>query len=558
MQLFLFIILLIALTPLLGTYIAHVFIGKKTRIHPLLSWLERGSYRVAGISPEEKMTWIHYAKALFWFNLFGFIFLFGLQVFQHFLPLDPQDLPRVPWTLAFNVSSSFTTNTNWQSYPGETTMSYLTQMLGLGVQNFLSAATGMGTLLVLIRGFIGKNTTDIGNFWVDLVRTIVYLLLPLSILLSVVLLSQGVVQTFSPYVEVQTLENAKQTIPLGPVVSQVAIKQLGSNGGGYFNTNSAHPFENPTGLTNFLEMLAILLIPAASVYAYGILIGSPKHGWILFFVMFSLWFAGFIAANFAEHQSNPIMDAYPLLEGKEVRFGTTNSILWAVSTTGTSNGSVNAMMSSLSPLAGGIALFNIMLGEIIFGGVGVGLCGMIMFVILTVFLAGLMVGRTPEYLGKKIERCEMQWVMLAVLAPGALVLIGAGLSCLLPMALSSLGNHGPHGFSEILYAFTSAAGNNGSSFAGLDANTNYFNIVLGVVMIMARFSIILPSLAVAGLLAKKKSVPTTIGTFSTNTLLFALLLISVILFVDALTFFPALSLGPIVEHLLMLQGRTFL
>ncbi|HEY4831549.1 MAG TPA: potassium-transporting ATPase subunit KdpA, partial [Waddliaceae bacterium] len=374
---------------------------------------------------------------------------------------------------------------------------------------------------------------------------------------AVVLVGEGVIQTFSSYVEVTTLENAKQTIPLGPVASQIAIKQLGTNGGGFLNANSAHPFENPTAFSNLLEMLALVLIPAASVYTFGIMIGSKKHAWLLFSAMFVLWVAGISISFSSEHLYNSVIDVYPILEGKETRLGTTNSLLWSVSTTATSNGSVNAMMSSLSPLAGGLAMFNIMLGELVFGGVGVGLCSIIMFTLLTVFLSGLMVGRTPEYLGKKIEKREMQWVMMAVMMPGALILIGAGISCVLPEALSSLGNQGPHGLSEILYAFTSSAGNNGSAFAGLNANTNYYNLALGTVMLLARISIILPSLAIAGLLAKKKITPPSAGTFSTNSILFVILLISVILIVGALTFFPALSLGPAIEHLLMLEGQSF-
>jgi potassium-transporting ATPase potassium-binding subunit len=554
LQIFVFTGLFVCLTPILGTYMAKVFNGE-----PVLGlgWLERCCYRIGGIHPEEEMSWIHYGKALLLFNVLGFITLFFLQLVQGYLPLNPQNFGAVSWPLAFNTAISFTTNTNWQAYGGETTLSYLTQMLGLTSHNFLSAATGMAALLVLIRGFIRKTTDTVGNFWVDLVRTVVYILLPLSILMAIVLVCEGVIQTFSPYIEAISLENGKQTIPLGPVASQIAIKQLGTNGGGFFNANSAHPFENPTLLTNLLEMLAIILIPAASVYMYGIFIKSKRHAWVLYFVMFLMWAVGILIAFSSEHTFNPVIDVYPIMEGKETRLGTTNSLLWAVSTTSTANGSVNAMLSSLSPLAGGVSMFNIMLGELIFGGVGVGLCSMIMFTLLTVFLSGLMVGRTPEYLGKKIEKREMQWVMLAVLTPGALILLGAGISCALPEALSSLGNQGPHGLSEILYAFSSCAGNNGSAFAGLNANTAYYNLTLGFVMLFARVSIILPSLAIAGLLARKKTTPPSIGTFSTESFLFFVLLICVILIVGALTFFPALSLGPIVEHLLMLEGRSF-
>lgn len=557
LQLLFFAGCFICLTPLLGTYIANVFTGKASFAYRTLGWLENLSYRIGGMNPDEEMSWTEYGKALLLFNFLGFITLFLLQLIQGVLPLNPQNFGATSWPLAFNTAISFTTNTNWQAYAGETTLSYLTQMLGLTSHNFLSAATGMAALLTLIRGFTRKTVDTIGNFWVDLVRTVVYLLLPLAIIMSVVLVGEGVIQTFSPYIEVTTLENAKQTIPLGPVASQIAIKQLGTNGGGFFNANSAHPFENPTVFSNFLEMLALVLIPAASVYAYGRMIGSIKHARLLFLTMVILWAAGLLIAFSSEHLHNPVINAYPILEGKETRFGITDSLLWSVSTTATANGSVNAMLSSLSPLAGGIAMFNIMLGELIFGGVGVGLCSMIMMTLLTVFLSGLMVGRTPEYLGKKIEKREMQWVVLAVVMPGALILIGAGISSVLPVALSSLGNQGPHGLSEILYAFTSCAGNNGSSFSGLNANTDYYNLSLGVVMLFARVSIILPSLAVAGLLAKKKPTALSVGTFSTDSLLFVILLLGIILTVGALTFFPALSLGPIVEHLLMLEGESF-
>lgn len=503
------------------------------------------------------MKWSEYGKALLYFNFFGLIGLFCIQLLQDRLPLNPQSFPAVAWPSALNTAVSFTTNTNWQSYAGESTMSYLTQMLGLASQNFLSAATGMAVLVALTRGFTRKNMETIGNFWVDLVRTILYLLLPLSILMAAFLIGEGVVQTFSPYVEISTLEGGKQTVPLGPAASQVAIKQLGTNGGGFFNTNSAHPFENPTALSNLVEMLAILLIPAASVYAYGIMIHSKKHAMLLILVMFTMWLCGNAVSRYSEGIANPVFDGITVLEGQETRFGVMNSVLWTTSTTATSNGSVNAMISSLSPLTGGVALFNIMLGELIFGGIGVGLCSMIMFILLTVFLSGLMVGRTPEYFGKKIEKREVQWMMLAILLPSSMILIGASLASVYPAALESLLNQGPHGLSEILYAFSSAAGNNGSAFAGLNAGSDFYNLSLAVVMLLGRISIILPSLAIAGLLAKKNRSPDSAGTFSTHSLLFAVLLFGVILLIGGLTFFPALSLGPIVEHLLMLEGRTF-
>jgi potassium-transporting ATPase potassium-binding subunit len=547
----------ILITPLLGGYIAKVFSGKATFIQPYLKWLENLLYKLGGIDPNVEMTWIKYTKVWMIFNFLGFLFLFFIQVIQNYLPLNPQNFPNVPWPLAFNTAMSFATNSDWQSYAGEATLSYFTQMVGLSVQNFLSAATGLAPLLVLIRGIARKQSDTIGNFWSDLVRSIVYIFLPLSILFALFLIGQGVVQTFSPYVEVKTMENFSQIIPLGPAASQVAIKQLGTNGGGFFNANSAHPFENPTPLTNFLEMLALILIPAALVYSYGKMIGYKKHAWLLFMVMFTLWIGGLFIALYFQYQHNPSLNSFPMLEGIETRFGITNSLIWSVTTTATSNGSVNAMVSSLFPMVGGICLFNMMIGELIFGGVGVGMCSLLMLVILTVFLSGLMVGRTPEYLGKKIEKHEIHWVVLSVMYQGVLILIGAGISCTLPFVLASLGNQGPHGLTEVLYAFTSAAANNGSSFAGLNANTSYFNIVLGVIMLLGRLAIVVPSFAVGGLLAKKKISPVTLGTFSTESCLFFILLISVILLVSALTFFIALILGPIIEQFLMFKGLTF-
>jgi len=551
-QVILFCLVLIALTPPLGAYIANVFTGKKTFASPVLGWLETLLYRLCGIDQNEEMDWKVYTKALLFFNLLGFLFLFALQLAQKYLPLNPANLPNVAWDTAFNTAVSFVTNTNWQSYAGETTMSYLTQMLGLTVQNFLSAATGITVFLALTRGLVAKSKSSLGNFWVDMVRSLVYLLLPLSIILAVVLNAQGVVQTFSPYKEITTLQGAKQTLPLGPAASQVAIKQLGTNGGGFFNANSAHPFENPTPLSNFLEMLAILLIPAALIYAYGIMIDNRKHGWLLFFVMFALFAIG-LGVALASEYSIP----GDIHEGMETRFGITNSVIWATATTAASNGSVNAMHSSLSPLAGGVAMFNMMLGEVVFGGVGAGLYGMLHIVLLTVFLAGLMVGRTPEYLGKKIERKEVQMVILSILLPAAAILIGAGAACVLPTALTSILNKGPHGFSEILYAFTSASQNNGSAFAGLNANTVFYNVTLGICMLIGRFGVIIPAMVIAGSLAVKRITPVSGGTFTTDNFLFAALLVGVLIIVGVLTFFPALSLGPIVEHLLMLKGRVF-
>lgn len=556
-ELLLFFVITFACMIPLGSYMANVFTGKKTILHPLLGWLETTCYYITGIDPTEEMKCLDYAKALLYFNIFGFLTVFLIQLLQEILPLNPQNFPSVPWDTAFNTAISYVTNTNWQSYSGELTLSYFTQMVALTSQNFLSPATGMAVLLVLIRGLTGRMISTLGNFWVDLVRSIVYLFLPLSILLAFVLISQGVIQTFSPYIEISSLEGGAQIIPLGPVASQVAIKQLGTNGGGFFNANSAHPFENPTGLTNFLEMIAILLIPAASVYMYGLLINSKKTAIILLGVMCGLLIFGISIAVHSGHVYNPILDTHHYLEGQETRFGIDNTLFWTGLTTATSNGSVNSEFTSLAPLTGGIALFNIVIGEIIFGGVGVGLCGMVMFAMLTIFLSGLMVGRTPEKLGKKIERNEIQWIAMAVLFPTALALTGAGNACMMPKVIENVKNQGPHGLTEILYAFASCAGNNGSDFSDLNSNTLFLNLTLGVTMLLGRISILLPSLAIAGLFAKKNIIPPSIGSISTNSFLFAILLTSIILMIGALSFFPALALGPIIEYLLMREGRAF-
>ncbi len=459
--------------------------------------------------------------------------------------------------LAFNTAVSFMTNTNWQSYAGETTLSYLTQMLGLTVQNFLSAATGVAVLLALTRGLTRRSLQTIGNFWTDLVRATLYVLLPLAFILAILLVGQGVVQTFSPAMHVQTLEGHSQIIPFGPAASQIAIKQLGTNGGGFFNANSAYPLENPTPLCNFLQMLSLLLIPAALTYTYGKMVGCRRQGWAIFAAMIALFLAGLVVSLLAEYGFNPVTGIAASMEGKEVRFGIANSVLWANATTAASNGSVNAMHSSLSPLTGLVAMFNIMLGEVIFGGVGAGLYGMLVFVILTVFIAGLMVGRTPEYLGKKIEAFEVKMSMLAVIAPSLVILVFSAIACVTDSGLSSLGNKGPHGLSEILYAFSSATGNNGSAFAGLNANTTFYNIMLGIAMLIGRFAVIVPVLAIAGSMVNKKIAPFSAGTFQTDNATFVVLLVAIVIIVGGLTFFPALSLGPIVEHLLMLAGHAF-
>ena len=549
-QLGLYLFALVVATPILGAFMAQALQGRPTLLSRVLRPMERAIYRVSGVDETHAMRWTEYCLALLVFNAVGFAFLFVVQLIQGWLPLNPARLGNVPVPLAFNTAVSFMTNTNWQAYSGEATMSYLTQMLGLAVQNFVSAATGIAAMLALTRALVGRSANSLGNFWADLTRSTLYVLLPLSLVFAVVLVSQGVVQTFASYAQATTLEGATQQIPLGPAASQIAIKQLGTNGGGFFGVNSAHPFENPTPLSNFLEVLAILLIPVALTYTYGTMVGNRRQGWVLFGTMMALFLAGLAVTWWGEISAGT-------LEGKEMRFGVFNSALWATATTDASNGSINAMHDSFSPLGGMVPMLNIMLGEVIFGGVGAGMYGMLMFVILTVFIAGLMVGRTPEYLGKKIEAPEIRWAVIAVLLPCALILLGSAVACVLPNALASLNNNGPHGLSEILYAFASAAGNNGSAFAGLNANTNFYNYVLGVVMLLGRFGVIIPALAIAGSLAPKKIAPVTAGTFPTDGATFACLLTAVILIIGALTFFPALSLGPIAEHLLMQQGRMF-
>jgi len=534
-----------------------VFTGSRHFLLPVFGWLENGVYKLSGINPLKEANWKSYTFDLLVFNLTGLIFVFLLQVFQSGLPLNPSSLPDVSWHSALNTSVSFMTNTNWQGYAGETTLSYFVQMVGLTVQNFVSAATGIAVLLALIRGISRKSTNELGNFWVDLTRSVVYVLLPLSIILAVILVGQGVVQNLKPNLAITTLLGHQQVIPMGPAASQIAIKQLGTNGGGFFNANSSHPFENPTPLSNFLEMLSILLIPASLALTYGRMTGSAKHGRTIFITMLILFVTGLIISLFAEYSANPIFGKLALMEGKETRFGITNSILWSTATTAASNGSVNAMHDSLSPLGGMIALINIMLGEVIFGGIGAGMYGMVIFIILTVFIAGLMVGRTPEYLGKKIEAFEVQMAIIAVLAPCIAILAFSAFAVSSPLRLDSLSNAGPHGLSEILYAYSSAAGNNGSAFAGLNSNNAFYNLTLGAGMLIGRFGVIIPVMAIAGSLGLKKITPPSEGTFHTDNWLFVVLLISVILVVGGLTFFPALSLGPLAEQLLLNHGMTF-
>ncbi|MEI8204302.1 MAG: potassium-transporting ATPase subunit KdpA [Bacteroidota bacterium] len=556
-QILLFFALLIGLTPILGKYMSKVFMGEKHFMLPVFGWLEKLTYKFIGINPNEETNWKSYTFGLLIFNFIGFLFVFIIQLGQAHLPMNPANLPNVSWHSALNTSISFMTNTNWQAYAGETTLSYFVQMIGLTVQNFVSAATGIAVLLVIIRGLSRKTTNFLGNFWTDLTRSTLYVLLPLSILFAIVLVGQGVVQNFNTYETAHTLQGTQQVIPMGPVASQIAIKQLGTNGGGFFNANSAHPFENPTPFSNLLEMLAILLIPASLTYTYGKMVGSIRQGWIIFSAMLILLLAGLCLSLYAEYAANPIFGHLHLMEGKETRFGITNSVLWSTSTSAASNGSVNAMHDSLSPLAGMVAMINIMLGEVIFGGVGAGLYGMVIFIILTVFIAGLMVGRSPEYLGKKIEAFEVQMAIIAVLAPSLVILMFSAWASVSNSGLAGLNNAGPHGFSEILYAYSSAAGNNGSAFAGLNANTVFYNVTLGIGMLIGRFGVIIPVLAIAGNMAKKKITPPSAGTFRTDNGLFIGLLISVILIVGGLTFFPALSLGPIIEHLLMNNGISF-
>jgi potassium-transporting ATPase potassium-binding subunit len=556
-QLIIFMFALIGLAPLVGKYMAKVFMGEKHFMKPVFGWLEKSIYRVSGIKSEEEMNWKTYMYGVLLFNLFGFMLLFLLQMLQAFLPLNTEKLPNVSWHLAFNTAMSFTTNTNWQSYSGENTLSYLVQMLGLTVQNFVSAATGIAVVLALIRGLTRKTTDALGNFWADMTRSVLYVLLPLSIILAMALVGQGAVQTFSHYVKATTLQGTEQVIPLGPAASQIAIKELGTNGGGFFNSNSSHPFENPTPFSNFLELFAIIIISAGLVFTFGHYIKSKRQARAIFITMFILFAVGIAISLWSEYSHNNVLNVSATMEGKETRFGVMNSVLWSVTTTVTSNGSVNSMHDSLSPLSGLIAMFNMMLGEIIFGGVGSGLYGIIIFIILTVFIAGLMVGRTPEYLGKKVEAFEMKMAILAILAPSIVIKLFSALACSVPAGLSSLNNAGPHGLSEILYAFSSAAGNNGSAFAGLNANTFFYNLMMGFGMLIGRFGVIVPVMAIAGSMATKKITPVSLGTFKTDNWLFVILLISVILIVGGLTFFPPLALGPIVEHFLMNLGVTF-
>ena len=571
LQLSMLLIALLLLAKPLGVYIACVYESRPVLLNRLFAPVESIWYRLSGVDAKQEMTWKEYAAALLWFNFFGGLAVFILQITQAYLPFNPQQLGNVSLDSAFNTAISFVTNTNWQSYSGETTLSYLTQMLGLSVQNFVSAATGMAVLMAMIRGFQRTHAAVIGNFWVDLTRGVLYILLPLSLVFSLVLVSQGVVQTFKPSLTVSFIEQLPansasthsdtQIIAVGPAASQIAIKQLGTNVGGFFNVNSAHPFENPTPLANFLALLAILLIPAALCHSFGALVNDSRQGWAILATMTLVLLGAVLVTLHYEQAGNPLLTALGVdqtasstqaggnMEGKETRFGIVNSVLWAIATTAASNGSVNAMHDSFMPLSGMIPLCLIQLGEVIFGGVGSGLYGMLIFAIIAVFVAGLMIGRTPEYLGKKIEAFEIKMAAMVILIPAVFILLGTALAVTVDAGKGAIANPGAHGFSEILYAFSSAAGNNGSAFAGLSANSLFYNITLGVIMLLGRFGIILPILAIAGSLAAKKSVPMTVGTLPTHTPLFVLLLMATILLVGALTFVPALALGPIVEHL---------
>lgn len=559
LQIALYLGILLLLVKPLGSYMAKVYRGE----YNFLLRIEMPLYRVLGVNPAQEMNWRVYALAMLTFNVLGLGVLYVLQRIQASLPLNPAELPDVPAETAFNTAVSFATNTNWQSYGGETTMSYLTQMLGLTVQNFVSAATGMAILAALMRGLARKSAQTIGNFWVDAVRGVLYILLPLSFILALLLISQGVVQTFSGPHTVQTLEAAEQTLAVGPAASQVAIKQLGTNGGGFFNVNSAHPFENPTPLSNFLQMLAILLIPAALCYTFGAMIDDTRQGWAVLVVMLLIFVPLALATVLAEQNGNPLYDGLGIdqtdgnMEGKEVRFGVVNSALWATATTAASNGSVNSMHDSYTPLGGMIPLWLMQLGEVIFGGVGSGLYGLLIFAIVAVFIAGLMVGRTPEYLGKKIDVFEMKMASLVILLPPLLVLFGTAVSVMTDTGITSMQDAGPHGFSETLYAYSSAGNNNGSAFAGFNANTPFQNTMLGVVMFLARYGLAIPVLAIAGSLAAKKKIPSGSGTLPTHTPLFVIWLAVVVIVVGALSFLPALALGPVVEHLLLDAGRLF-
>lgn len=561
LQILLFILIVTALVKPLGWYMTRVFAGERTFMSPILEPVERGLYALAGIREDMEQHWLSYTVAMLFFHVGGFLILYGLLRLQGVLPFNPQGMTAVPEDLAFNTASSFVTNTNWQNYGGESTLSYLVQMLGLTHQNFLSAATGIVLAIALIRGFARASFRTIGNFWVDLTRCTLYVLLPICVPYALFLIWQGVPQTLGAYVDATTLEGAKQTIAVGPVASQVAIKMLGTNGGGFFNANAAHPFENPTALSNLVQMVSIFAIGAALTNVFGRMVGDERQGWAILAAMGVLFVAGVTVAYWSEAAGNPGLAALGLdggnMEGKEVRFGIALSALFATVTTAASCGAVNAMHDSFTALGGVIPLINMQLGEIIVGGVGAGFYGILIFVIVAMFVAGLMVGRTPEYLGKKLEAREVTMAMLAILCLPLMMLGGTAVATVLPSAVASIANPGPHGFSEILYAYTSQTANNGSAFAGLTGNTPWYNLSGAAAMLVGRFFVIIPAMAIAGSLAAKKTVPASAGTFPTDGGLFVGLLVGAILIVGGLTFFPALALGPIVEHLATIAGQTF-
>jgi K+-transporting ATPase ATPase A chain len=570
-----YFVILLAITKPMGVFMTRIFQGERTFLHPILRPVETLIYRLAGVREDTEQRWTQYAGGLLAFSIFGFLFAYVIQRTQAYLPLNPQNYgtPVMTPDLAFNTAVSFMTNTNWQSYSGETTLSYFVQMAALTVQNFVSGAAGIAIAVALIRGFARAQVNSVGNFWVDVTRGTLYLLLPLSMLGALFLCSQGVLQNWHPYTTAHTVEGTVQTIPQGPIASQEAIKMVGTNGGGFLAANSAHPFENPTPLTNFVQMLMIFAIPAGLTYTFGKFIGDTRQGWAIFAAMSVLFLVGVIVCYSAEQSGNPIMTKLGLadtgnMEGKEVRYGIPASALFAVITTNASCGAVNSMHSSYTPIGGLVPLFNIETGEVIFGGVGAGLYGMLLFAILAVFIAGLMVGRTPEYIGKKIEGKEVKMAMLAMLAMAMSILLFSAAGSVVHFdkngywnppgaAMANAANSGPHGFTEVLYTYSSGTGNNGSAFAGLNPNTPWYNLTIGLAMLFGRFFMIIPMLAVAGSLAAKKRVPVSSGTFPTHGALFVGLLVGTVLIVGALTFFPALSLGPVVEHFLMIQGRTF-
>lgn len=557
------LVAVLVLVKPLGLYMARVFSGERTFLSPVLAPVERGFYALAGVKPEREQSWLGYALGVLAFSIAGFLGLYVLLRVQNYLPLNPQGFPGLAPDLAFNTAVSFVTNTNWQSYGGETTMSHLSQMLGLTVQNFVSAATGIGVAMALTRAFMRSGASELGNFWVDLTRATLYVLLPLAIVVALAFVAMGVPQSLDASFVATTLEGAQQTIATGPVASQEAIKQLGTNGGGFFNTNAAHPFENPTAFSNYLNIIAMLAISSALVYAFGQMVGSRRQGWALLSVTIIMLVVGTGAIYWAETFGNPLLTAVGVdpslgnMEGKEVRFGQAMSALYAAVTTGLSNGGVNAMHGSLTPLGGLVPLFLMQLGEILPGGIGSGLYGLLVFAILAVFVAGLMVGRTPEFLGKKIEAREMKLAMLAVLILPLTILGFTAVSAVTEWGTSSILTPGPHGLSEILYAYTSAAANNGSAFGGITANTPWYNTTLGVAMLLGRFAYLVPVLAIAGAIAKKPRAAASSGTFPTDRPLFVGLLIGIILILGGLQFFPALALGPIVEHFVMLAGQSF-